>query len=396
MSLTLTGQLHQRTRDLHERLNATAFAAALASGGLELQGFVSYLRSLAVIHAALETAASPGAEALWHASMGRLPHLLEDLEQLRHATTADCEDALDAALSLAVQIRCRRSGKLARSWLGNLYALESSKRDAAPRPGSRTWVETCAKLDGLELAAEEREAVLDTACETYAALIRIYESLLPLRQESVRPLASSFNPEAGMHPVTSDPREIEAALAAGRASWDEFPYLKSRYGERGRRFTTSDSVWLVTLTRAPRAAAVSQVLWLGRVLAARGMPRLILEAHLRTLCFELVRSVPENETSYRVLEEAAEVLSKKRRAWLGDDAMAAMAVEFDALAGVGGGASVDAGRLIAGAVCDERDGVPNAVESLTAWLGAPAQFSGAFNAAVVATLAKARATASRA
>jgi hypothetical protein len=50
------------------------------------------------------------------------------------------------------------------------------------------------------------------------------------------------------------------------------------------------------------------VRWLGTVLAARGMPRLLLEEHLGILHEELVAAVPERAGQYDLLLDAARAL----------------------------------------------------------------------------------------
>src|ERR1700759_3135283 len=91
--------------------------------------------------------------------------------------------------------------------------------------------------------------------------------------------ASTVNAEAGAHPISSDPVERLAAVAATRRSWKEFPYYPRRYGERGWRFSLSDSGWIQTLCDAGPGEALAQIKWLGGLLAARGMPCLLLERH---------------------------------------------------------------------------------------------------------------------
>jgi len=77
--------------------------------------------------------------------------------------------------------------------------------------------------------------------------------------------------------MPQSPLEIDLALRAAKTAWEKYPYLEHRYGERGRRFTNSDSCWLFTLTRARREVAVTRALeWLRTVLASRGIPTVIL------------------------------------------------------------------------------------------------------------------------
>ena len=92
---------------------------------------------------------------------------------------------------------------------------------------------------------------------------------------------AAINFEAGNHAMPQNPLEIDLALRAAKAAWEKYPYLEHRYGERGRRFTNSDSCWLFTLARAPREIVVTKDLeWLRTVLASRGIPTVILEFHL--------------------------------------------------------------------------------------------------------------------
>src|SRR4051812_16513914 len=103
-----------------------------------------------------------------------------------------------------------------------------------------------------------------------------------------RPAVAALNPEAGNHAVTTDPRELGAAIRVGERTRERFVYYERRYGERGRRFTHSDSAWIVTLAGNPPAVVERQLRWLGSLLAARGMPRWLLEVHLEGLHAQLV------------------------------------------------------------------------------------------------------------
>src|ERR1700755_2547305 len=117
------------------------------------------------------------------------------------------------------------------------------------------------------------------------------------------------NPEAGDHAVSMDPLEQSAAEAAVRASWREFPYYPRRYGERGWRFSLSDTGWIETLCSLEAKEAQSQVFWLGGLLAARGMPTYLLERHVEHLYDELVRPTHARNSRYDVLRQAATALA---------------------------------------------------------------------------------------
>jgi hypothetical protein len=191
---------------------------------------------------------------------------------------------------------------------------------------------------------------------------------------------------AGHHVVTADPRELAACERAGDRSWSAWIYYARRYGERGRQFTRSDSAWIATLAGHPVSMVESQIRWLGALLAARGMPRLLLEEHLRILQEELLAAVPERATEYRVLQQAADSLRSEREATLPVRALSDLETRFRDRLEDAGQDELRAGALIAAAVADEQAGVPRAVESLVEWLADPARFSDPWLAAVEQTL----------
>jgi hypothetical protein len=203
------------------------------------------------------------------------------------------------------------------------------------------------------------------------------------------PSALALNPEAGLHPVCDDPQELAAALRAGQRTWDTFPYYAERYGDRGRAFTRSDSAWIVTLVRSPGTVA-AQVLWLGSVLASRGMPRWLLEVHLEHLHEELVYALPRKLRVYASLQRAAEMLAGRRRARMPDVAFQAIERAFDERADPVWIARLPrTGALIAAAVADERDAISRAVPSLASWLSDPTRFPERWVEAVALTIEEA-------
>lgn len=202
--------------------------------------------------------------------------------------------------------------------------------------------------------------------------------------------ATSLNPSAGHHSVTADPRELAASERAGERSWSTWTYYTHRYGERGRLFTRSDSAWITTLGDYPASVVERQIRWLGALLAARGMPRLLLENHLRILHEELVAAVPERASEYASLLQAADSLRAERHAAVPERILTNLEVGFRDLLDSAGGDALRAGALIGAAVADERAGVPGAVESLLQWLADPARFNARWIAAVEHTLQQAR------
>ena len=203
--------------------------------------------------------------------------------------------------------------------------------------------------------------------------------------------ASAINPSAGSHPVTFDPRELEAARRAGNASVAEFPYYLERYGERGRMFGASDGAWLVSLCEFGAEYVRGQVLWLGSVLASRGMPRWLLERHLHVLHAELVRTLPENAERYAVLLDAATYLGGLRRARIADEDFRELSQRFAARADPAVAERLPGmGAILAAAVADEADGVAGAVQSVEEWAADRSSFPEGWTSAVRATVAEAR------
>jgi hypothetical protein len=205
------------------------------------------------------------------------------------------------------------------------------------------------------------------------------------------PQASTINQAAGSHPITDDPRELEAARRAAERSVREYPYYRARYGESAMRFGHSDGAWIALLAYDTQRGADEQVQWLGHVLACRGMPRLLLERHLGILYEELAAAVPEERTRYEKLLRSAEMLRALRRRVLGDDALHALATEFDAAVRGDWSAPIPRlGEIVVAAAVDERLGIPEAAASVERWITLPERFPPRWTDAVHRTLESAR------
>jgi hypothetical protein len=129
--------------------------------------------------------------------------------------------------------------------------------------------------------------------------------------------AAVVNPEAGAYPVTTDATLVRAAVRAAQRSIDAMPYYGVRYGERGARFASSDSAWLVSLAPLEEGQAVRQVAWLSRVLAGRGMPSWLMELHLDELVAQVREAV--DDAAVGALPAAAASLTVARRRHVDDD-----------------------------------------------------------------------------
>ena len=416
--LTLMEELRAATWPTHARLQGAPFYGALAACRLPLESYVGKLRALSVIHGVLEQALAGCADervaSVWRSDMRRLALLEEDLRYFEPRTVADIREAVDAALAAADHLRLR-SIEQPLSLLGWVYVLEGSRLGAvALRPliaraflltgdeglaylggdGSAVrgrWAQVGQRMNALRLADQEREQVARAADDCLDRLEAVLLALYPFQPESRTFLVTSINPEAGRHPVPADAREVRASLHASEICWRRFPYYEHRYGERGRRFARSDAAWQATLCQYEPRQILEQVRWLGRVLASRGMPTLMLQVQLEILVEELAAAVPEKAAGYEKLLPAAADLLATRRRHLADDRLDAVADEFDRAVGPEWSARLPGtGRLLGSAVADELEGCEGAVESLRPWMTDTGRFPAEWIAAVEATLAQAR------
>ena len=182
--------------------------------------------------------------------------------------------------------------------------------------------------------------------------------------------AGVINPDAGTYRMTTDATLLRAAVRAAQRSFDVMPYYRIRYGERGSRFASSDSAWLISLAPLSADRATRQVLWLSGVLAGRGMPSWLMETHLDELVTE-VRAVA-GDTAVGVLPAARDALAEARRAHVDDELLGQADAWADEL--VGGLPPVPrTGALLAAATADALAGVTLDDRSLVDWLTDPAR-----------------------
>jgi hypothetical protein len=221
-------------------------------------------------------------------------------------------------------------------------------------------------------AALAGEAVTDADPDRVAALVaeargQVVAGLI--RRSSGQAVdAGVVNPASGGYEITTDATLLRAAVRAAQRSIDEIPYYGIRYGDRGSRFATTDSAWLISLATLAEDRAVRQVEWLSRVLAARGMPSWLLEIHLEALVTE-VRAVA-GAVAVGSLPVAADVLGRARRRHVDDDLL--RSADRWADEALGDAVPVPrAGALMAAAVADERAGVTRDDHALTDWLTDP-------------------------
>jgi hypothetical protein len=203
-------------------------------------------------------------------------------------------------------------------------------------------------------------------------------------------LAHTVNPLAGLHAVTSDPDEVEAARRAAEASLRAFPYYRERFGERARMFGASDGAWMMTLCQGERDYVRRQVRWLAEVLSARGVPSWLLERHVELLHGELLQ-VTGDAPRCRPLLDTVDLLRDGRRRHLADDAFARLAADFEARADAEWMRRLPGmGAILVASVVDEAAGIGRAVHGMVEWAADPSRFPEPWIAAVRHTISEAR------
>jgi heme oxygenase len=416
-------RLRDETRSTHERVEALPFFARLQAGDLPLPHYVEFLTGLEIIHDDLEdalgTSQDPRVVAVWDDSLRRLPALRRDVAFFASARPTRVTRPMLHAIMVGEEIRLRQ--QRAPVWLlGALYVLQGSalgglllrsavrqafglsdNRGLAYLAGNQSatravWTAFGARMEQAVTREHDQDLVVEAAQETFEGIERVVSALETDEPEQRHTLVTSLNPQAGSHAIADDPAEIRAALRAGVLSWERFPYYEWRYGRRGRRFTRSDSAWIVTLAAEQQTVIDHHLDWLGQVLAARGMPRWLLESHLEILSGELARARPERQPDYQKLLNGALRLRQARENIFRPDQWHALVAAFEAAVGVEWNARLPhIGELLVAAIADEQNGVKNVVQSLAGWLTDPARFPDHWIEAVHRSLALARAAASR-
>lgn len=389
-------RLKQATQSSHAQLEALPYFQALMAHRLPLDCYLAQLNALAVIHGVLEAeiaaADDQRLQAVWHDDLRKLPLLQADLRFFEPRATGDAPAAVQSALAMTAKIRLRRVDQPL-TLLGYLYVFEGStlgnrmhQPDIAATFNLGTgegcryyasyteqvadrWQDFSETMNRVLDDPSDHAPVLAAAREAFAGLEALYGCLYPLEGQDRSPHITRINPEAGNHPMPDDKREIQAALTASGDAWRQFGYYEQRYGDRGRRFADSSTCWLATLTRLEPASMHQEVHWLGRVLATRGMPRIMLETTLRCLHQALVQAVPDQSATYGRLLEAVERLERDRQQIISEAQCERLSRAFDQAIGPDRAAQwTNTGRLLVSAVTDETAGIAGTVAAVTDWL----------------------------
>ena len=392
----LTDELKNSTNSIHKRLEETAFFKELANRSLPLESYVNYLQAMAGINGVLEKeiliANHPILNSIWKPEMQKLPSLLVDLESLNSNEIADIPLVVDAMLDTIKFIRLCRIEKPI-SLFGILYVLEGSMLggkvlkklvqenfqfpenekvlylDYYKNKKLEHWEEFKSKLNSIELSDTERQSILETANLFFKKIESIFTYLFPIHNTTFFYNVTTLNPEAGKHNIPEDTSEIQAALRAGKISWEENPYYAWRYGLRGKQYTRSDSAWIITLCDLDDDVVIDQIKWLGRILASRGMPQWLLASHLEHLVSELVKVHPEKKYNYEKLIKAKEDIHQAFEQFLPDEARLDLILDFEKQVGIEWSHRLkNMGTILLSAICDEQAGIDRALSSIIPWV----------------------------
>ena len=421
-STSIMTRLRQATKDTHQQLESLPYFKMLTDHRLPLECYVNQLSALAVIHGVLENEiASCDDErlsAVWEDGLRKLPLLEQDLAFFEPRVIPDAASPIEAALAMTQRIRLRRIEN-PNTLLGVLYVLEGSTLgNCMHRPdisatfhlrgpdGCRYYASYGEDVrshwerfsEAMNTALSDpslHEEVIEAAHEAFGGLDALYSALYPLDTAGKPFHVARINPEAGNHPIPEDEREIQAALRANERGWAEFGYYRQRFGERGKKFSASDTCWLATLVALDQESLQKQIDWLNTVLASRGMPSIMLEQTLRFLCEELAGAVPERAADYEKLRTAANALKSGRERFISEEDFLDLAAAFELAAGPElADRYRNTGRILVSAVADEKGGIEGVVAGVTGWLTDGDRFPDDWIRAVQEALRKARSAAS--
>lgn len=388
--------LRNETQLEHRRVELLPFAAAMASSNLSLESYVALLDAFNTIHTSLEAVFAhidhPLLRTIWDETLRLSTRLEQDLaffapRKLRKSTIVAIrsqivaqrirqranDDPLSLLGYLYVLIGATLGGSILKTQVAQSFGLDDSNglvyfSTHTEAPNS-PWVCFRRRMNAASFDPTEQRQIIDAANEAFSFIAQIMEVLHPFEVSDPRTLARTLNWEAGRHVVPLDEREIDAALRAGEWTWRRFPYYKWRYGARGERFTRSDSAWLVTLVDLEQKHMEKQIIWLGQVLSARGMPQWLLEHHLRRLQEMLTLAIPAKASNYEGLSLVAELFGTMRRKYVSDELMTACGSVFEKRVGQEWSQRLpEAGHLLAAAIADEKQGIAQALPSLRTWM----------------------------
>ncbi len=402
--LNLHQLLKKQTKELHEKAHQIPYIINLLKDNVPKESLIGHLRAFTIVYGAIEHHINQIDNAhmkdLLNGYTPKLPRLLLDLESIEAKEVKDIIPAVGNALSVAdrVMIYSLKSpwkligfiytldgslngGSIFKKHFAKILSLEDSSElsffSVFDDSFKHFWASFTDKLNSDLIGASIKDDIIAGAQEVFYDLMKIYGSLFPIVEKDVGNHITSLNPEAGNFPIPTDPIEINCAISAGLKCWDEFPFYEKRYGERGRRFTVSDSAWLVTLSELPVDLAISQVYWLAKYLAKIGMPTITMEFQLKYLYEELSEAIPENEPKYKTLLIASNALCESRLKILEQQFFEEGNLVFNSYledSGYSDEILDNTGLLICSSIADLRNEFDDSVQAFKCWITDPLIF----------------------
>ena len=352
--------------------------------------YITQVRSLAIVVGMLEycyqKSEHPRVQKLYQSRPNRLPMLLKDIRYFELKHPESIHGSISAALHLADEILLA-SQRSPISLGGYLYVLEGSMMgakvllpklsesyDLSPDKGaayfstaetaSNYWLPFTAILN--EFDQSEVIELIEAAGSCMRGFKSIYGPLYPFEAKDLRCHVSTVNPEAGDHSFPCDPREYSCAMKSAVKAWGSWPYLASRFGERGLRFSKSDAAWLILLAHRPWTSAIMDIEWMASMLSARGIPSIILEEQLVSLYAETGMALEQQQ--YGQLLKLADHLKHLRKSVMEDSQAEAITVQYISCLSDGAiSPRVHFGKVLISALADDFLGWKGGLDNILNW-----------------------------
>ena len=410
-------KLRNTIQSEHKALELLPYFRAISERILPIECYVNQLKSLAIIYTSLESELASETNdcvcSVWKDEMRKLPLLENDLKFFNPRFKSQSVSAMEEALIISANIR-RRLIETPVTLLGYLYVFEGTTlgnkmhtpdiveayKLASPNGCSYyksygdevpiKWRQFTERMNKAVSDRAQHDLVIEAAQEAFLGLKKLFSKLYPIDLTDRAVSVSRINPEAGSHPMPKNESEIRAALSASDMMVRLFPYLELRYGSRGKRFSDSDTLWLVTLTNFDMKSVNDQIEWISRILANRGMPTIIIEELLNILYDKLVEADPEKRSSYDKLLSASKLMNNIRTECVSQSKFNSLSQEFESRIGEQLSKEYkNTGSLLVSAVVDNKLGITRSTSSIRDWLTNSNQFPKQWIDAVNSTIEKA-------
>ena len=137
---------------------------------------------------------------------------------------------------------------------------------------------------------------------------------------------------------------------------------------RGDMDCAENNSLVVTLCDLDEKLIVDQIHWLGRILASRGMPQVLLSTHLENLVEELNNVHSDKKDRYHKLLTASNKLNATLNHSIEKSIREKIILEFEISIGEEWNHRLkNMGEIIVSAIVDEKLGIKNALSSVETW-----------------------------